>query len=53
MSQFNVTGETIDGKRFDVGVFAYDERDAAFAAKLRCGRGRRGVRIIHAERVGS
>ena len=52
MSQYNVTGETIDGKRFDIGVIAYDERDAAFAAKLRCGR-MPGVRILYAKRVGA
>ena len=53
MAQFCVVGETTDGRRFDVGVLAYDERDAAFAARLRCNRGRKGVRIINVERLGA
>ena len=53
MAQYCVIGETIDGKRFDVGVLAYDEADARYAAKLRFGFYRRGFKVVNVERVGS
>ena len=53
MAQYCVIGETIDGKRFDVGVLAYDEADARYAAKLRFGFYRRGFKVVNVERAGS
>ena len=50
MAYYLVTGCEANGRGFDCTVLAYDEADARFAAKCVCSRGRKGVRILTAER---
>ena len=53
MSEYLVTCREELGRGFDVGVMAYDEKDARFAAKLRFAHCRRGFRVVNVERMGA